>query len=101
MSVAGEIWEVKVVGSAMDMVHGFYNTIKELYIPEYNICFNVTTAGAWHCFKPHEERYENDGKKIEDVVVSNHILSLLLDHIKSQEKMGEVEEWFTNLLPSE
>ena len=50
-----EIWKLKCVESAMDMIHGHTIDVVELYIPELNISFNSKENLVYLCPNHHKE----------------------------------------------
>jgi len=85
-TVKAELWEINICGSAIDMVHGAYQTIQELYIPSKKISCNIANNYA-HCFKTDKGRYfskETSSKKIAMLDLPEKFVDFLEIQIKSQ-----------------
>jgi len=54
--IEAEIWSIKICGSTVDVVHGNYQTIKEIYIKSEGIACNMAD-GYLHCFESNYDRY--------------------------------------------
>lgn len=54
-----EIWKLQICDSALDMVHGNFRMIVEIYIPSEKIACNL--IDGFHCFKVESDRYKTDG----------------------------------------
>ena len=51
--------------SVRDFIHGDYVTLNEVFIPDYNICFNIMNEDSskyLNVFECSEPRYENQVK---------------------------------------
>ena len=86
--IKAEIWEIKICGSALDMVHNNYITIAELYIPSEKISVNLAEE-CLHCFASDPERYGKlcKGKLMKSTVVSSEFVERLKKYIKLQGKI--------------
>jgi len=90
--IKSEIWELQICGSAMDMVHNNYQTIRELYVPSENICCNLAD-GYLHCFKnSNSYRYKRESAKaklIKSIMVSEDFVRDIKQYIDLQPKIIE------------
>ena len=55
-AVRAVVYQVWVVEGAMDMIHGGGRWIREIHLPDANICFNVEDDRL-NCFVPEATRY--------------------------------------------
>lgn len=55
-TVKAELWKISICGSTIDMVHGSYQRISELYIPSEGITCNLADEYL-HCFETEKDRY--------------------------------------------
>jgi len=87
-TINAEIWELKICGSAIDMVHGAYQTITELYIPSEKIGCNLADEYL-HCFVVNPERYGKigKGKIIKSLTIPSEFVERLKKSIKLQGKI--------------
>jgi hypothetical protein len=86
--IKAEIWEIQICGSAVEMVHGNYQTITELYIPSEKIGCNLANKHL-HCFAVDHDRYSKigKGKLIKLVTIPLEFVERLKKYIKLQGKI--------------
>lgn len=89
--VKAVVYEVYVFDSALDMTHRAGHWIKEVYVPEAGIAFNV--AKGLNVFKTGKERYDRPGdfgsqpaRKIREIELPQKELGVFLEILKLQEQ---------------
>jgi hypothetical protein len=87
-TIKAEIWELKIYGSAIDMIHGAYQTITELFVPSEKIGCNLADEYL-HCFLVNPERYGKIGmvKLIKSIMIPSEFVERLKKYIKLQGKI--------------
>ena len=85
--VKAEIWEIKICGSALEMVHNAYQTIKEIYIPSEGISCNLADRYL-HCFIDNG-RYSRskEDKLIKSITLPLIFVEKAKQYIKLQEAL--------------
>ena len=83
--IKAEIWEVKICGSALDMVHNNYQTIIELYITSEKISCNLANE-CLHCFETYDGRYKGN-KLVKETTVPLIFVRKAKEYIKIQEEL--------------
>lgn len=87
--IKAEIWSVKVCGSAIDMVHGAYQIINEIYIPSEKIACNLSNKYL-NCFKTEMTRYITDGKNPQTKLIA--FLTLTPKFVEKAKKYVKLQE---------
>lgn len=101
-SVSIEIWKLKVYDSVGDFLHDWHNIITELYIPKYNVSFNIYNKQI-NIISSTDERYKAEGAKcIEKREMSVEEVSKFIDlytlHTSLVEKKKELVPDISNIL---
>lgn len=97
-TVAAELWTLQVVQSTMDYVHGFHEEILEVYIPEYNIAFNLCQGNMSAFIVERSGRYSSDdttAKKIKDITLPEKLVNDLKTYTALRTTLQkDAEEFF-------
>jgi len=75
-------YRVRVFGSVLEWSHGVERTIKEVFIPEKGIIFNMAD-GELHAFSGERERSNEEKEEIE---VDDELVKLLETYLKTKEE---------------
>ena len=92
--VLGVLWEVDVCGSAIDLVHGSFETIKELNIPSLSISINMAHDDI-HCFKcpSQHDRYHKvmeigkEARNLKSFTVPDDVVKAAKSFLKAQDTL--------------
>lgn len=87
-----KLYRLGICDSVLDLSHGFTREIREIYIPELNICFN-SENNSTHCFESGCNRYKENSKLIKNIEIPEDIAKILKNYIKSQKKLNKVVSW--------
>lgn len=89
-----EMWSIKITESVLAMVHGDYQTIREFYIPEHDITFNVVNDqvnvfSVKEATRSRSARYYGnpDAEKMGDVYFEPKFVKFLVDYVTLKEKL--------------
>ncbi len=89
-----EIYEVKVCNSALEKVHGYFQTIREIYIPSKKITFNEDRI-SFHCFSSNRSRYNtDDSTKIGEIEVPKAMVLAMINYTNASKRMKKTKQWF-------
>lgn len=87
--ISVSIYEVKVCDGVMALVHNQYRTIKEIFIPEETISFNVVD-GDCHCWRSCGSRYLPDNAKLLGTCyISSVSLNAIKKYIETREDLDK------------
>lgn len=104
--VSAEIWELSISNGVLEATHGISTVITEVYIPSYNIAFNLVD-GITHIFRPISEdinRYSPDTneiipscpKKIKKIKLPSTLVEDLNTYLKLKENLNEQIKLYYN-----
>jgi hypothetical protein len=91
-TIKSEMWNIQVAEGTMDMAHGMYHNIQEIYIPSKNISINLGLNGTTlYCFKSYEGRYgkEKGDVKIKDIDINKTLVNTIEQYIKDREEISK------------
>ena len=97
-TIAAELWTLRVVQGVMDYVHDNYTEILEVYIPEYDIAFNLCQRSMSAFIVGDSKRYSPDtetAKKIKDITLPEKLVNDLKIYTDLRISLQEdVKEFF-------
>jgi len=89
-TVKAEFWELPICRSSLDMVHGCYETIREIYIPKHKLSVNVVDK-TLHVFESDRGRYKKDEKrnpiKLDETELTEEFVNNLLSFINTEKEL--------------
>ena len=81
--IKAEMWELNVSDSVLDSVHGFGRSIKEFYIPENDIAFNIDGINKKvNVFKLERAGRYDKATKIEDIELSKPFVDMMEKYLE-------------------
>jgi hypothetical protein len=96
-TIAAELWTLEVIQGSMDYIHGNYIEILEVYVPEYNIAFNLC-QGNMSAFVVSSGRYSPDNvtaKKIKNITLPEKLVNDLKTYADLRTSLQkDAEEFF-------
>ena len=90
-------WEIKVCGSSMDLVHGFYHIITEycFWLDNECICLNFANGGI-NCFSITAEeisrRHEN-GVKIREFNIDKREVEKITKYLELKKEITKLKDY--------
>jgi len=89
-SIRAELWNIRIYGSVLDKVHGFYQDIAEIYIPKYGISFNFAN-GSSNLFKSEKSRYTDaeEANKIKDIEVDYQMVEMFTKYLELKDVINK------------
>ena len=82
-----KLYELKICGGTMDYIHGSFQIIQEIYLPDLKVAFNRVDQD-WHCFETDESRYR-EAVLIQDIALPANIVSKIKQYIKAKKALGK------------
>ena len=89
--VKAEVWEICICDGVMSLVHGFFRTITEVYIPRYRISFNFVDDMV-HVFRTPDRRYaknKEDGTKSPKKILNTRVLKEMAETLNKYLKLKD------------
>ena len=91
-TVKAEVWNIYITEGVMGMVHNQYHSITEIYIPEYEICFNVVDDSL-HVFEYDNRRYKPSkgpkANKLSTIKISKDFVDSLNVYLKTKDRIKD------------
>jgi len=85
---SAKLYEIKICGGTMDYIHGNFQTIQEIYLPDFKAAFNRPNGNEWHCFETDESRYK-EADFIVDLDIPKNIVSKIKQYIKAKKELDK------------
>ena len=84
-----ELREVQISMSQMDFIHSNFRTIKEFYVPEHHLCFNIVD-NTLHVFLGTDTRYADCKTTVlKKIYVDDHLINKMLDYLATKEAIND------------
>lgn len=84
------LYDISISNGVMDYVHGVSVSIKEIFIPKINVCFNF--ENGFNCF---ESDCQRNSKIIENIELSLILVEKIKEHIKIKKELNKSAfDWY-------
>ena len=92
--IIGKLYELEVTEGSLALSHGFKSKIKEIYVPEYNLCINngIGNDDILNCFKAYADRYKG-AIELKEIEIPDHIKNILVKYLERFEDDEKIKEW--------
>lgn len=83
-----ELWIVEICEGALDMVHGNFQHIREIYIPKHKVSVNIVNSGLHAFINTDSGRYDREGcSKIDDICLPEDFIRDVVKYAKMTESL--------------
>ncbi len=84
------VYQITITGGTMEMIHGMYYKIKEVYVPSEGIFFNDQGCGMIYV-----GRYDG-AKKLGTITLGKYQIDGLREYIKGKESLERIQKELPN-----